>query len=175
MQRDRAEDELALLEYRLAHKALREGAPGDGRGKGASKPLKALKARTTDPRSAVLLGDVALDNGDLRGAFKAWSRAVSLPVFDRIEKLLADGRLDGEKERRMLLEYFPYSGTMIVLARHYARNGEHRKAKTAVERAIEAAGPNLETLRIYAEALQHEGDTTGAAELYRQSLSASFQ
>jgi len=76
-----------LLEYRLAHKAV-----GDGRGKGA-KPLKALKARTTDPRSAVLLGDVALDSGDLRGAFKAWSRAVSLPVFDRIEKLLQEGRL----------------------------------------------------------------------------------
>jgi len=144
-----------LLDYRLAHKA--HEAVGDGRGKGA-KPLKALKARTADPRSAVRLGDVALD---------------------RIEKLLADGRLDGEKERRMLLEYFPYSGTTNVLARRYARsysrNGEHRKAKTAVERAIEAAGPNLEALRIYAEALQHEGDTTGAVELYRQALSAPFQ
>jgi len=167
--REKAENELALLEYRLAHKAL-----GDGSGKGA-KQLKALKQRTTDPRSAVLLGDVALQSGDMRGAFKMWSRAVSLPVFDRIEKLLQDGRIDGEKERRMLLEFFPYSGTMIVLARHYARQGEHRKAKVAVERAIEAAGPNLEALRIYADALRDEGDTTGAAALYRQALSASFQ
>ena len=45
-------------------------------------------------RSAVLLGDVALQSGDLRAAFKAWSRAVSLPVFDRIEELLKEGRLD---------------------------------------------------------------------------------
>jgi len=170
--RDEAENELALLEYRIAHKALGDRA-GKGLGKGA-KPLKALKARTTDPRSAVLLGDLALKSGDLRGAFKAWSRAVSLPVFDRIEELLEEGRLDGEKERRMLLEYFPYSGTMIVLARHYARKGEHRKAKAAVERALEAAGPNLESLRILAEALRGEGDETAAAELYRRALSASF-
>ena len=168
VQRERAEDELALLEYRAAHKAI-----GDGAGKGA-KPLKALKARTNDPRSAVLLGDLALENGDLRGALKAWSRAVSLPVFDRIEKLLVDGRLEGEKELRMLLDFFPYSGTMLVLARHYARKGEPRKAKAAVERAIEAAGPNLEALRLYADALRSEGDETAAAELYRRALSASF-
>jgi len=173
VQRDVAEDELVLLEYRIAHKAVVDGSGGVGHGKGG-KPLKALKARTSDPRSAVLLGDVALEQGDLRGAFKAWSRAVSLPVFDRIEKLLQEGRVDGEKERRMLLEYFPYSGTMIVLARHYARRGDYRKAKSAVERAIEAAGPNLEALRVYAQALEQEGDTTGAAALYRQALASSF-
>ena len=74
----------------------------------------------------------------------------------------------------MLLEYFPYSGTMIVLARHYARRGDYRKAKSAIERAIEAAGPNLEALRVYAQALEQEGDATGAAALYRQALASSF-
>ena len=74
--------------------------------------------------------------GDVRGALKAWSRAVSLPVFDRLEKLLGEGRLPTEKDRRMLLDYFPYSGTMLVLARYYERAGDARKARSAVEKAM---------------------------------------
>ncbi|MHC4953712.1 MAG: tetratricopeptide repeat protein [Planctomycetota bacterium] len=164
-EREQTESELALLEYRLAHRSL-----GDGTG----KATKALKARTRDPRSAILLGDIALERGDLKGALKAWSRAASLPVFDRVARLLDEGRFDGERERRMLLEFLPYSGTMLALARHYNAKGEHRKAKAAIERAIEASGGNLEALRVYAEALRGDGDEAAAAELYRRALSASF-
>jgi len=167
--RERAEGELALLEYRIAHRALNDGSGGAG-----AKPPRALKARARDPRSAILIGDLALERDDLKGALRAWSRAVSLPVFDRIAKLLAEGRLEGEKQRRLLLDLFPYAGTMLVLARHYQATGEHRKARAAVERAIEAGGGNFEAMRIYADALRDGGDEEAAADIYRRALSASF-
>ncbi|MHC4940890.1 MAG: tetratricopeptide repeat protein [Planctomycetota bacterium] len=162
-----AEEDLSLLEYRLAHRALDAG-------ESARTPLKALAARAHDPRSALLLGDLALEKGDVRGALKAWSRAVSLPVFDRLEKLLGEGRLPTEKDRRMLLDYFPYSGTMLVLARYYERAGDARKARSAVEKAMEAGGVHIEALRLYAEALRREGDEAAAADLYRRALAATF-
>ncbi|MHC4451196.1 MAG: tetratricopeptide repeat protein [Planctomycetota bacterium] len=165
--KERAEEDLSLLEYRLAHRAL-------GAGESSRTPLKALAARAHDPRSALLLGDLALERGDVRGALKAWSRAVSLPVFDRLEQMLADGKLPAEKDRRMLLDYFPYSGTMLVLARYHEQNGDSRKAKAAVEKALEAGGAHTEALRLYAAALQREGDEAGAAELYRRALAATF-
>jgi len=168
IEKEQAQEQLALLEHRIAHRALSPGAGAGG------KPPRALKAHARDPRSAILIGDLALERDDLKGALRAWSRAVSLPVFDRIAKLLADGRLEGEKQRRMLLDLFPYAGTMLVLARHYQQKGEHRKAKAAVERAMEAGGANLEALRIYADALMHEGDDAAATEIYRRALSASF-
>jgi len=166
-EKERAEEGLALLEYRLAHHAIDAG-------ESARSPLKALQARAHDPRSALLLGDLALEKGDLRAALRHWSRAVSLPVFDRIERLLDGGEFGTEKDRRVLLEYLPYSGTMLVLARHYSKQGDLRKARSAVERAMEAGGANLEALRIYADALKGEGDETAAAETYRRALAATF-
>ncbi|MEM8882926.1 MAG: tetratricopeptide repeat protein [Planctomycetota bacterium] len=166
-QKERAEEELALLEYRRAHKALEAGESG-------SRPLKALKARATDPRSALLLGDVARDRGDIKGALKAWSRAVSLPVFERLEQLLLTGKLPSEKDRRMLIGYFPYAGTFVVLARYHQSQGDPRKAKAAVEKALAASGAHMEALRVYADALHDEGDEAGAAELYRRALAATL-
>ena len=141
LEKERAEEGLALLEYRAAHHALDAG-------EGARSPLKALQARAHDPRSALLLGDRALEKGDVRGALRIWSRAVSLPVFDRLERLLDEGALAGERDRRLLLEHFPYSGTMLVLARHYEREGDVRKARAAVEQAMAAGGAHLEALRL---------------------------
>ena len=166
-EKERAEESLALLEFRMAHRALDAG-------ESARTPLRALAARAHDPRSALLLGDLALERGDLRTALRTWSRAVSVPVFDRLERLLAEGKLPTEKDRRMLLEYFPYSGTMLVLARYYQQQGDARKAKAAVEQAMEAGGAHIEALRLYAEAMQREGDEAGAAEVYRRALAATF-
>lgn len=166
-EKERAEEDLSLLEYRVAHKALGDGNAG-------GKPIRVLKTRAHDPRSALLLGDLSLERGDVRGALRAWSRAISLPVFDRVETLLSEGKLAGEQDRRMLLENLPYSGTMLVLARHYQQQGDHRKAKAAVERAMESGGAHIEAIRIYADALRAEGDDAGAAELYRRALASTF-
>jgi thioredoxin-like negative regulator of GroEL len=164
--REEAESHLALLEFRLAHKAVGEGNQREMR--------RALKARAGDVRAALLLGDQALKEGDLRGALKAWSRAVSLPVFDRIADLLESGKLKGDKERDMLLQFFPYAGTMIVLAEHQRRKGDFASARRAIEKVLETGAEDLTVLRLYAACLQGEGDSARAAELYRRALSSLF-
>jgi len=165
-EKDEAQSTLSLLEYRLAHKALGEGDAKAGR--------RALKGGAGDVRAALLLGDLALEDGDVRGALKAWGRAVSLPVFDRIAKLLSDGRLAGDKERALLLEHFPYRGTLIVIAEHHRARGELRKARAALERVLASGGQDISVLRAYAACLEEDGDTVGAQELYRRALSMSF-
>ncbi|MHC4491447.1 MAG: hypothetical protein ACYTDU_07470 [Planctomycetota bacterium] len=147
-EKEEAERDLALVEFRLAHKALGEGDRKQMR--------RALKATAGDPRSALMLGDLALADGDVRGALKAWSRGVSLPVFDRIATLLESGQLEGDKEKDLLLKHFPYAGTMVVLAEHYRKKGEYRRARSALEK------------------VEGEGDPARAAELYRRALSMSF-
>ncbi len=162
--------DLARLEFRIAHQAL-----GDGSSSSSKRSLKsALKIDAGDTKSALLLGDIALDEGDVKGALKAWSRAVGLPVFDRIAKLLDGGKLSGDKERKMLLDFFPYVGTMLVLAEHYRKRGDLRQAKAALDRVLEAAGESFVVAREYAACLEAEGDHAGAAELYRKAFAMSF-
>jgi len=168
--KETARRHLARLEFRLAHKALGDGSP-----KSSLRNLKvALKVDPGDFRSALLLGDLALEKDDVPGALKAWSRAVSLPVFDRIAKLLESGRLDGDHERKLLLAHFPYAGTMLVLAERHRKRGEFRQAKAALEKVREQTGESFLLLREYAACLEGEGDTEGAAGLYRRALAQSF-
>jgi cytochrome c-type biogenesis protein CcmH/NrfG len=135
---------------------------------------RALKATSKDPRSALLLGDLALEAGDVAGALKAWSQAVSLPVFERIEKLLDEGKLAGDKEKDLLLRNFPYAGTLLVLAEHHRKRGEFRKARAALDKVLATAGESLTVLRLYAACLEGEGDASAAAELYRRALSSTL-
>ncbi|MHC4550679.1 MAG: tetratricopeptide repeat protein [Planctomycetota bacterium] len=165
-EKEEAERDLALVEFRLAHQALGEGD--------RKRMRRALKATAGDTRSALMLGDLALEEGDVRGALKAWSRAVSLPVFDRLARLLESGRLAGDREKDLLLRHFPYAGTLLVLAEHYRKRREYRKARAALEKVLASAGENITVLRLYASCLEGEGDTARAAELYRRALSASF-
>jgi tetratricopeptide (TPR) repeat protein len=166
-EKEAAEHDLHLLEYRLAHKAL-----GAGDAKEVKSSIKGLAA--TDPRSALLLGDLALERGDVKAALLAWSRAVSLPVFERLAKLLESGKLAGDKEQQILKSHFPYAGTFLVLAEHHLKRKEHRKARTALDQVLKTAGENLRVLRLYAQCLEGEGDTEGAAALYRRALSQSL-
>jgi tetratricopeptide (TPR) repeat protein len=165
-ERDEAERELALLEVRSAHLAV-----GAGDDRGARKRLKPF---AHDVRAALMLGDLALNENDVKGALQAWSRAVSLPVFDRLASLLESGRLAGDRERELLLKHFPYAGTMLVLAEHYRKRGEFRKARAAVESVLEAAGESPPVLHLYAACLDGEGDPERAAELYRRALALTF-
>jgi tetratricopeptide (TPR) repeat protein len=164
--REEAASELALLEFRLAHKALDAGRAGELR--------RALKATAKDPRSALLLGDLALADGDVREALRAWSQSVSLPVFERLGALLDEGKLAGDREKELLLRRFPYAGTLLVLAEHYRKRGEFRKARAALDKVVASAGENLTVLRLYASCLEGEGDAAGAAELYRRALSMTL-
>jgi len=165
----RAQGEMALLEYRLARKLL-----GSGETAGSKKELsRALSAAPGDVKSALLLGDIALRDGDVRGALKAWSRGVGLPVFDRLQTLLESGKLAGDREMELLLEHFPYAGTLLVLAEHYRKRGDLRRARAAVEKVHAAAGESLPVLRLYAQCLEAEGDSERAAEFFRRALAAS--
>jgi lipopolysaccharide biosynthesis regulator YciM len=165
-EKEEAQSELALLEFRLARKALGEGDKGEMK--------RALKATSKDPRSALLLGDLALEAGDVAGALKAWSQAASLPVFERLEKLLDEGKLAGDKEKDLLLRNFPYAGTLLVLAEHHRKRSEFRKARAALDKVVATAGENLTVLRLYAACLEGEGDTAAAADLYRRALSSTL-
>jgi len=165
-EREEAERDLALLEFRVAHQALDNG---DKR-----KLRRALKATAGDPRSALLLGDLALADGDVPGALKAWSQSVSLPVFDRLAELLEGGKLAGDREKELLLRHFPYAGTLLVLAEHYRKRGDYRKSRAALDKILGSAGENLTVLRLYAACLEAEGDAAAAAELYRRALSMSL-
>ena len=168
VEKEAAQSDLNLIEYRLAHKAL-----GSGTQKEKKSSLKLLGGN--DPRSALLLGDQALERGDVKSALKAWSRAVSLPVFDRLKDLLESGKLAGDKEQQLLVRHFPYAGTFLVLAEHHLQRGEHRKARTALDQVLKTAGENLRVLRLYARCLEGEGDAEGAAALYRRALSQALR
>ena len=110
----------------------------------------------------------------MRGALKAWSRAVSLPVFERIARLLETGKLAGDREMELLLAHFPCAGTLLTLAEHHHKRGEFRKARNALDKVMESTGENIMVLRLYAACLEGEGFTDQAAELYRRALSLSF-
>ena len=99
---------------------------------------------------------------------------MSLPVFERLADLLVKGQLSGDKEKDLLLRHFPYAGTLLVLAEHHHRKGEFRKARSALDKVLAAAGENLTVLRLYAACLEGEGHSAQAAELYRRALSRSF-
>jgi tetratricopeptide (TPR) repeat protein len=165
-EKEEAQSELAVLEFRLARKALGEGDKRELR--------RALKATSGEPRSALLLGDLALEAGDVPGALKAWSRSVSLPVFDRLAKLLDEGKLAGDKEKDLMLRSFPFAGTLLVLAEHYRKRGDTRKARAALDKVLATAGENLTVLRLYASCLEADGDAEGAAALYRRALSSAL-
>lgn len=164
--KDEAERDLALLEFRLAHQAL-----GDGDKK---RMRKALKATAGDTRSALMLGDLEIEQGNVKGALTAWSKAVSMPVFDRLATLLREGRLSGEKEKELLLKFFPYAGTFMVLAEHHLEAGAFRKARAALDQVLASAGENMRVLRLYAACLEGDGEHDAAAQLYRRALSMSF-
>ncbi len=165
-EKEEAERDLALLQFRRA-KAL---------GGGDQKQMRrALKATSGDPRSALKLGDLAVQDDDLKGALKAWAKAVSLPVFQRIATLLEQGKLAGDKEKNLLLRHFPYAGTMLVLAEHYHQRGEFRRARTALDQVLQRAGENVTVLRLYAACLEGEGHNEEAAQLYRRALTMSLQ
>ena len=166
VEREEAERDLALLEFRTARQALTDGD--------RKTMLKALKAHPGDVRAALMLGDLALEEGNTKGALKAWSRAVSLPVFERILRLLDSGKLAADKERDLLLKFFPYAGTLIVLAEHHRGRGEPRKARAALEKVLEHGASDISVLRLYAACLEDEGDAAGAAELYRKALTLSL-
>lgn len=168
--KEQAQREMALLEYRIATKML-----GSGETAASKKSLsRALTAQPGDVKSALLLGEIALADGDVPGALKAWSRAPGMPVFERIADLLASGRLAADREMELLLRYFPYTGTLIVLAEHHRRRGDFRRARAAIEKVLQATGESLPVLRLYAACLEGEGDPARAAELYRRALSMSL-
>ncbi|MHC4960267.1 MAG: tetratricopeptide repeat protein [Planctomycetota bacterium] len=165
-EQEEAERDLALIAFRSAHRALGEGD--------RKSMTKALKGRHGDVRAALLLGDEALERGDVQGALRAWGRAVSLPVFDRLAQMLESGKLDGDKERDLVLRLFPYAGTLIVLAEYHRKRGEFKKARAALEKVLEGGGGDLTSLRLYADCLSEEGDHAQAAEFYRRALAVSL-
>jgi len=116
----------------------------------------------------LLAGDLQRSTGDLRGAIKAYGATKSPEGLDRIAELL--GEHPGIIEPRELLECCPMQGTLLLVARELARQGESARAERAARVAAEALGPTATVCAVLAEVLELLGRDDKAALLREQAV-----
>ena len=121
------------------------------------------------PASGLLLGDLQAQAGDHRGAIRTWGATRSPQGLDRIAELLAAH--PGVVEPRELLECCPLQGTLLLVARELARQGESARAERAAALAAEALGPTPTVCAVLAEVLELLGQD-GKARLLREQTVA---
>ncbi len=113
----------------------------------------------------LIAGDLALENGDQRGAVVEWARTPSLPALQRIRALLGKGGLGGHGDLEFLVEQFPRAGLLLVLAEQYLRTGDLRRARNCIEKHDEVSAPNRHSAHLLAAVLREEGDQPAAERL----------
>ena len=117
------------------------------------------------PGAGLLLGDMHRAMGDHRQAIRAYGGTRSPIGLDRIAELLTEH--PGVVEPRELLECCPLQGTLLLVARELARQGDTVRAERAARRAAEALGPTATVCAVLAEVLQLLGQE-GKARLLRE-------
>ncbi|MHC4861398.1 MAG: tetratricopeptide repeat protein [Planctomycetota bacterium] len=143
----------------------------------AGEPEEALaevsRSRASDPTLVLpnlVAGDISTQQGDMRGAVKEWARTPSLPALERIRGLLTQGELSKEGDLAFLVERFPRSGVLVVLASHYLAEGKVRNAKNCIRKFEELGFANRHSAHLMAEVLRVEGDEAGAERLEWRAL-----
>ena len=114
----------------------------------------AKKGRAVDrdaPGPGCLLGKVQLAEGDARAAITTWGKTKSPEGLDLVAGLLQ--QQPGLMEPRELLERCPMQGTLLLVAREYARRGEHEMAERAARRAARVLGPTPTVTAVLGEVL----------------------
>ena len=157
---------LAALHARLALRSYREGRVEDAL-------VEISRSRASDPTlilPGLLSGEIEADRGDARAAVREWARHPSLPALERIRELLADGRLDGEKDLEFLVDAMPRAGILLVLADHYVREGKLRRARNCLRKLEDLGFGNRHSAHLLAEVLRREGDLAGAERLEWRAL-----
>lgn len=121
------------------------------------------------PAAGLLAGDVHRAAGDLRQAIRAWGATRSPAGLDRIAELLHQH--PGVVDVRELIECCPLQGTLLLVARELARQGESARAERAARLAAEALGPTATVCAVLAEVLALLGQE-GKARLLREQAVA---
>jgi hypothetical protein len=143
---------------------LRDGDP-DGCRKMAKKLAQVDRDGAT---SGILLGDLQRHAGDVRAAVKAYGATRSPEGLDRIAELLTEH--PGCVEPRELLEWCPMHGTLLLVARELARQGETARAERAARMAAEQLGPTATVCAVLAEVLELLGKDEKARLLREQTV-----
>lgn len=147
--------------------AAAEGALARGEVDVAKRMHKAI-ARLPGPAGGLLLGALHEHKGDLRAACKAYGQTRSPEGLDRIAALLH--RHPGAIEVRDLLECCPMQGTLLLVARELARQGQHEAARRAAQQAAQRLGPTPTVCAVLAEVLQCLGQPDQARLLAEQAV-----
>ena len=141
----------------------------DGDHDGCRKIARKLGHVDRDGSSGgLLLGDLHRSTGDLRAAIRAYGATKSPEGLDRVAELLSDH--PGIVEPRELLECCPMQGTLLLVARELARQGESVRAERAARVAAEALGPTATVCAVLAEVLELLGRDDKARLLREQAV-----
>jgi tetratricopeptide (TPR) repeat protein len=142
--------------------AIDEGDPD------AARKLQKRLAKIPGPAGGLLLGAIHAAAGDVRAAIKAFGGTRSPEGLDRIAELLAEN--PGCIEVRELLECCPMQGTLLLVARELARQGQLEAARRAAQQAAETLGPTPTVCAVLAEVLQLLGREQEARLLAEQAV-----
>ena len=131
----------------------------------------AKRARAADPdapTAGMLLGKILALEGDPRAALKQWGRTRSHHALELMGKVLdADQKLMTPRE---LVNLSPTHGTLLLLAKLYAKRGEGRKALRAVRHAARVLGPTPEVVLVLKEVLESVGESAEAARVCEEAV-----
>lgn len=155
----------------LVEDLVRAGEASLERGDLAKARVHARKARATDANAAAagcLLGKIRAAEGDLRAALREWSKVRAPEGLELISAAL--NRHPGALGPREILEACPTEGGLLLVAREFARNGEHRKALRAARRAARHLGPTPSVAAILAEVLALCGKQDEARQLCEDAV-----
>jgi hypothetical protein len=140
----------------------------------AKKLGKRLRSAVPEaPAGSLLLGKVLAKTGDLRGAIREWGGTRSPEGLDLVAELLAAH--PGAIPARELLECCPMQGTLLLLAREFARDGDTVHAERAARMAAAALGPTPTVVAVLADVLTRLGKEQQAALLCDQAVQRLLQ
>ena len=120
------------------------------------------------PQGGLLLGELRAREGDVRGAIEAFGATRSPEGLDKIAELLAAH--PGVVDTRELLACCPMQGTLLLVARELARQGQHEQAARAAQLAAETLGPTPTVCAVLAEVLSLLGREQEAKLLAEQAV-----
>jgi hypothetical protein len=120
------------------------------------------------PAAGMLHGEILLRDGDVRAAVRAFGQTRTPEGLDRVAEVLAEH--PGAMDLRELLECCPLQGTLLLVARDLARQGQHEQARRAAQKAAEALGPTPTVCSVLAEVLSLLGKPQEAQLLAEQAV-----
>ncbi len=129
---------------------------------------KAQKLAPKAPEPGCLLGKVSVAKGDALGGIREWGRTRSAAGFELLSGLLDEH--PGIVSPRELLEACPMEGTVLLVAREYARQGDTRRAERAARAATRNLGLTPSTAAVLAEVLELCGRTEDARSICQEAV-----